>query len=188
MKRRWLSCNANFWKRQTHQTWQIFLRISPWDAKVVRDALRIRQMSWILEKAEKLKLPKVIYLNLDDSLGEKDKNTTHLEPVDWFHDHTESTKTKPYFKNGFCYLACTVRIGKLTATVDLRLYLREKTVRRLNRHRQQEQRLHFRSRNHLAHLILEELRPLLPTGWEVFVQFDSWYASEKLIKYARRQT
>jgi hypothetical protein len=32
--------------------------------------------------------PQVLYVNLDDSLGEKDKQTSHLEPVDWFHDRT----------------------------------------------------------------------------------------------------
>ena len=42
------------------------------------------------------------------------------------------------------------RVGDLTATVDLRLYLRDKTVRRLNRHRPPEHRLHFRSKFHLA--------------------------------------
>jgi hypothetical protein len=34
---------------------------------------------------------------------------------------------------------------------------------------------------------LEELRPLLPPGWQVYVQFDSWYASERLLKYVHRQ-
>ena len=72
-------------------------------------------------------------------------------------------------------------------TVDLRLYLRAKTVHRLNRHRSPEQRIPFRSKNHLARSILEALRPLLPQGWTIYVQFDSWYASEQLIKYVRRQ-
>jgi hypothetical protein len=31
------------------------------------------------------------------------------------------------------------------------------------------------------------LRPLLPEGWGIYVQFDSWYASERLLKYVRRQ-
>src|SRR5690606_11325305 len=64
---------------------------------------------------------------------------------------------------------------------------REKTVRRLNRRRAKGQRLHFRSKNSLARLILADLRPLLPAGWRVYVQFDSWYASERLLKYIRRQ-
>jgi hypothetical protein len=164
-----------------------FLRISPWRAEDVRGALRINQVQWAIVQAESQGLPKIMYLNLDDSLGEKDQATRHLEPVDWFHDHSESTKSKPVFKNAFCYLVATVRIGKIVVTVDLRLYLRAKTVRRLNRQRQARQRLSFRSKNSLARSMLEALRPRLPAGWTVFVQFDSWYASEQLIKYVRRQ-
>jgi hypothetical protein len=164
-----------------------FLRISPWCAEDIRTALRVNQVTWIIAEAERLQVPKVMYINLDDSLGEKDKHTRHLEPVDWFHDHAASTKHQPRFKNGFCYLVCTLRIGKMVVTVDLRLYLRAKTVRRLNRHRPAEQRIPFRSKNHLARCILEALRRLLPQGWTIYVQFDSWYASEQLIKYVHRQ-
>jgi hypothetical protein len=164
-----------------------FLRISPWRAEDVRGALRNNQVQWAIAQAESQGLPKVIYVNIDDSLGEKDQATRHLEPVDWFHDHSESTKSKPVFKNAFCYLVATVRIDKIVVTVDLRLYLRAKTVRRLNRQRQAGQRLSFRSKNSLARSILETLRPRLPKGWVVYVQFDSWYASEQLIKYVRRQ-
>jgi hypothetical protein len=164
-----------------------FLRISPWRAEDVRTAIRLHQVNWAIMRAESLGLPQELFINIDDSLGEKDRDTRHLEPVDWFHDHSESTKRKPVFKNAFCYLEANLRIGKMVFTVDLRLYLREKTVRRLNRHRKAGQRIAFRSKNSLAKSILEALRPLLPAGWIVFVQFDSWYASEQLIKYVRRQ-
>jgi hypothetical protein len=167
--------------------WADFLRISPWKAEEVRTALRRNQVQWAIGQAESLGVSKVMYVNLDDSLGEKDKATRHLEPVDWFHDHSESTKSKPIFKNAFCYLLTTLRIGKLVVTVDLRLYLREKTVRRLNRRRQAGQRIPFRSKTSLAKSMLEALRPLLPEGWTIYVQFDSWYASEQLLKYVRRQ-
>jgi DDE superfamily endonuclease len=166
--------------------WADFLRISPWSAAAVRDALRRHQVTWLLELAQARGLPKVLYVNLDDSLGVKDKQTTHIEPVDWFHDHNESTPRRPRYHKAFCYLECTLRVGDLTATVDLRLYLRDKTVRRLNRHRSPEHRLHFRSKFHLAREILEALRPLLPAGWAVYVQFDSWYASERLLRYVHR--
>ena len=142
-----------------------FLRISPWKAEDVRSALRSNQVNWAVVQAERLGLPKVLYINIDDSLGEKDQDTRHLEPVDWFHDHSESTKNRPVFKNAFCYLACTLQIGKSVTTVDLRLYMRARTVRRLNRHRKPEQRIRFRSKNSLARSILEALRPLLPKGW-----------------------
>jgi len=167
--------------------WADFLRISPWSVAEARGSLRRHQVAWLLESARARGLPKVLYVNLDDSLGEKDKHTAHIEPVDWFHDHNESTPRRPRYHKAFCYLECTLRAGDLTATVDLRLYLREKTVRRLNRHRTAEHRLHFRSKYHLARAILEALKPLLPADWTIYVQFDSWYASERLLKYVHRQ-
>ena len=75
--------------------WADFLRISPWSAADARDALRRHQVTWLLELAQARKLPKVLYVNLDDSLGKKDKHTSHIEPVDWFHDHNESTPPAP---------------------------------------------------------------------------------------------
>jgi DDE superfamily endonuclease len=167
--------------------WADFLRISPWCAEEVRTALRRHQVQWLVAEAQRRGLPKVLYINLDDSLGKKDKQTSQIEPVDWFHDHNESTPRQPRYHKAFCYLECTLRAGDLTATVDLRLYLRDKTVRRLNRHRPPEHRLHFRSKFRLARALLEALKPLLPAGWTIYVQFDSWYASEGLLKYIHRQ-
>jgi hypothetical protein len=164
-----------------------FLRISPWQADEVRAALRAHQIAWLIAEAEREGAPKVIYINIDDSLGEKDKDTRHLEPVDWFHDHGESTKSKPRYKNGVCYVVCTIRIGCNVGTLDLRLYLRRKTVRRLNRKRPKGQRIPYRSKYRIARQILVEIGSLLPAGWQVYVQFDSWYASRRLIKYVRRR-
>jgi len=164
-----------------------FLRISPWYADDARAALRANQVAWLLSEAERTVAPKIIYVNIDDSLGEKDKFTQHLEPVAWHYDHSESTPTKPRFKNAFCYVACTLRAGSNVATVDLQFYLREKTVRRLNRKREKGQRLHFRTKYRIARQMLVELRALLPRDWQVYVQFDSWYASKRLIKFVRRQ-
>lgn len=164
-----------------------FLRISPWEAHDVRDALQIHQVNRLLAKVEQNDTLPVIYINIDDSLGEKDNATRHIQAVDWHYDHSESTKSKPRYKNGFCYLVCTLRVGKQTATVDLRLYLREQTVRRLNRQREKKNRLPFRSKYRIARTILEQLRPLLPKGRKVVVQFDSWYASARLINYCRHQ-
>lgn len=164
-----------------------FLRISPWQATDMRAALRRQQIAWLTAEAERTGVPKVIYINIDDSLGEKDKGTRHLEPVDWFFDHSESTPTKPRYKNAFCYVVCTMRVGSNVATVDLQLYLRQKTVRRLNRQRLPGQRIPFRSKYRIARQMLAALAPLLPAGWQVYVQFDSWYASRRLIKYVRRQ-
>jgi hypothetical protein len=167
--------------------WADFLRDSPWSADHLRNALRRQQLGWLLDEARRRGLPKVLYVNLDDSLAKKDKKTCHIEPVDWSHDHNESTPGRPCYHKAFCYLECTARVGDLSVTLDLRLYLRAKTVRRLNRHRCPERRLHFRSKCRLARDILKSLEPLLPEGWAVYVQFDSWYASERLLKFIRRQ-
>jgi hypothetical protein len=164
-----------------------FLRISPWDGAEVRGAIRESQVAALIAEAERTDAPKIIYINIDDSLGEKDKSTRHIEPVAWFHDHSESTRTKPRFKNAFCYVVCTMRVGDHAATVDLQLYLREKMVRKLNRQRRKGQRIHFRSKYRIARQMLVDLLPLLPKGWRVRLQFDSWYASARLIKVARRQ-
>jgi hypothetical protein len=166
--------------------WADFLRISPWSATAVRDALRQNQVAWLLARVEELGLEKVLYINLDDSLGPKGKATARIEPVDWFHDHNESTATRPYYRKAFCYVECTLRAGSMTVTTDLRLYVRARTVRRLNRQRPAERRLRFHSKTRLAQAILAELAPLLPGDWQVVVQFDSWYASEKLIRFVRR--
>ena len=96
-----------------------FLRISPWRAEDVRARLRAHQVAWLIAEAERTNAPKILFVNIDDSLGEKDKGTRHLEPVDWFFDHSESTKTKPRFKNAFCYVVCTMRAGQNVATADV---------------------------------------------------------------------
>lgn len=44
---------------------------------MVRAALRVNQVAWALPQAEKTGAPKIIYINIDDSLGEKDKHTCH---------------------------------------------------------------------------------------------------------------
>jgi hypothetical protein len=76
----------------------------------------------------------VIYVNLDDSLGVKHPETRHLEPVDWHYDHGASSgHGQRRYNNAICYLVCTLRIGQLQATVDLCLYVRASTQRRINR-------------------------------------------------------
>jgi hypothetical protein len=60
-------------------------------------------------------------------------------------------------------------------------------VRRLNRHRAPAQRLRFRKKTTLAHEMLTELQRLLPPRFQVYVLFDSWYASNRLLKFCRRQ-
>jgi hypothetical protein len=129
-----------------------------------------------------------LYVSLDDSLGEKDKGTRHLEAVEYHHDHTRSQgKKHPYYTNGTVHIEVRLQLGVRSYAYDWRLYLREKTVRGLNRHRAPEQRLRFRKKTSLARDMLAGLQQLFPAGFQVYVLFDSWYASNRLLKFCRRQ-
>jgi len=85
------------------------------------------------------------------------------------------------------YVEIHIQIGPIGFTFDTRLYLRECVIRKLNRQREPEKRLHYRSKYAIAHDMLTELAGMLPKGYQVYVLFDSWYASAKLIRFCRRQ-
>jgi len=164
-----------------------FFRESPWQAIDVSGPRKRWMVLKFLELAHKLNLAPVLLIGLDDSLGKKDKATRHLEAVSFHHNHNDSTRRKQVYSNGYVYVEVHIQIGPLGFLFDTRLYLREKTVRQLNRHRPADRRLRYRSKYTLAREMLVELAELLPTGYQVYVLFDSWYASAKLIKFCRRQ-
>jgi hypothetical protein len=163
------------------------LRISPWTAEDLRAPIRHFILADLLAYAQQSDTW-TLYVSLDDSLDEKDKGTRHLEAVEYHHDHTKSQgKKKPYYTNGAVHVEVRLELGTRSYAYDWRLYLREKTVRRLNRQRTPEQRLRFRKKTMLAQEMLAELRQLLPPGFQVYVLFDSWYAANRLLKFCRRQ-
>jgi len=164
-----------------------FLRESPWKPEDIGSARKRWMVNTFLELASKLHVAFEIFISIDDSLGKKGKATRHLEAVDYQHNHTESSRKKQSYTNGYVYVEVHLQVGPFGFLFDTHLYLREKTVRRLNRKRAPGERLHFRTKYALARQILVELTTLLPKGHKVYVLFDSWYASKRLIKFCRRQ-
>jgi hypothetical protein len=164
-----------------------FLRESPWEPEDIASPRKRFMVTKFLELANRLGLSFEIFIGIDDSLGKKGKATKHLEAVDYQHNHNESTRSKQAYTNGYVHVEVYVQIGPFGFLFDTRLYLRAKTVRRLNRKRSAENRLLYRSKYALAREMLVELAGLLPKGHKVYVLFDSWYASKKLIKSCRRQ-
>lgn len=162
-------------------------RASPWDADEVRLKVLRFVVVYALKLAETLGLERTLWVSLDDSLCEKDPATKPVEGVDWHHDHNARAKKQAQYKNGSVYVLCRLQIGFIEFTVNWRLYLREQTVKALNKGRAKAARLIFRSKYELAQEILAELRPLLPTDWRVYVLFDSWYAAQELIRYIHAQ-
>jgi hypothetical protein len=164
-----------------------FFRESTWERKALSTARKQFMVSRLLAVAKTFKEQLPLLISIDDSLGEKDKATRHLEGVAFHHNHNEGSSKRPTYTNGYVYLEVHLQIGPLGFTYDTRLYLREKTVRHLNRQRDAQHHLHYRSKYALARELLVELQSLLPKGYPVYVLFDSWYASAKLINFCRRQ-
>ena len=163
------------------------LRIAPWTVDAVRRPVGEFLIRDAVARARAAGTLDAIYVSLDDSISRKHKHTRHIEPVDWHFDHVESTPSKPRHANGLAYLDCNVWIGGVAITFDVRIYLREKTVRRINRPRLPADRIGFLSKMHLARIMLQALRPLLPDAIPVYVLHDTWYASARLMKFTHRQ-
>lgn len=162
------------------------LRISPWKAVDLREPLREFTIGDLMQSASLLE-GEALWVSIDDSLTAKDKGTTCLQAVDWHHDHTKSVGKKQVYTNGTQHVEVRIQLGNQAYVYDWGLYLREKTVRRLNRKRNKGQRLSFRSKYRIVRAILADLKQRLPDGFPVYVLFDSWYASNKLLKFCRRQ-
>ena len=87
------------------------LRISPWTAEDLREPIRHFTVTDLVAYAHATNIW-TLYVSLDDSLGDKDKDTRHLEAVEYHHDHTKSQgKKKPYYTNGTVHLEVRLEIG-----------------------------------------------------------------------------
>lgn len=117
------------------------LRIAPWTALDVRQPVGAYLVRTARVQARQRGTRAAIGVSLDDSIAPKHKATRHLEPGDWHFDHLESRPGQPRYVNGAAYLGCNVWIGGCPITFDGRLYVRQKTVRRLNRRRPADRRL-----------------------------------------------
>ena len=168
-----------------------FFRESPWDVAELSQRRQRYLLKQLLQIGQQVGVSNVVKVSLDDSLGKKGKATKHLEVVDHQHNHGESHGKRQVYSNGYVYVALHVQLGPVGFTFDTRLYLRAATVRRLNRERRKEEPalplVPYRSKLSLAQAMLTELATLLPDGYPVYVPFDSWYASAKLLNFCRRQ-
>jgi DDE superfamily endonuclease len=156
-----------------------FFRISPWDA----DDLRLPLVVFILrDLARRVTDPLLpIYLTLDDSLTVKDKGTRKLQAVDWHFDHNRKQVVK-----GGNHVVLGIHWGGFHYPLLWRLYLRQSTVRRINR-RRKNHRLRYQSKLELARQMLQQIMGQLPPEKRVYVLFDSWYTSAQLVKWIRQQ-
>ncbi len=156
-----------------------FFRISPWDPDDVRLPLCEFILRYLAARIADPTLP--IYLTIDDSLAVKDKGTRKLQSVDWHFDHNRKQVVK-----GGNHVVLRIHWGDYHFPLLWRLYLRQSTVRRINR-RRKNNRLRYYSKLELARQMLQQIVSSLPKTTPVFVLFDSWYTSAKLVKWIRQQ-
>jgi len=162
-------------------------RIAPWTAQDIREPLACFLIRTALQRLEQRDQRPLLLINLDDSLAIKDPTTHCLQGVDWHYYHSHPQKKRTRYQNGLAYLACNIVAGDWSFTFAVRPYLRQQTVRRINRHRPPGRRVRFICKYRLARQILEDCRQLIPKDVAVCVQFDAWYASARLLRYIRRQ-
>ena len=156
-----------------------FFRISPWDPDDLRWPLVVFILRDLVRRVTDPTAP--IFLTIDDSLTVKDKGTRQLQSVDWHFDHNRRQTVK-----GGNHVVLGIHWGGYHYPLLWRLYLRQSTVRRLNR-RRKNHRLRYHSKLALARQMLQQIRPQLPAGKPVSVLFDSWYTSAQLVQWIRRQ-
>jgi hypothetical protein len=160
-----------------------FFTYSPWSNGHLRTQVQRFLINWVAAENKSSLFQKPIYISIDDSKNEKPTSSLHFEVTDWFFNTTEG---RGYFY-GVCFITVHLSCGQRSTPITLRLYLRQSTVRRINRQRGKNNRIPFKSKYTIVKEILTELAPYLPKDVPVYVLFDSWYASAKLIKLCRKR-
>jgi hypothetical protein len=156
-----------------------FFRISPWDPDDLRLPLLQFIFAYLKGRTSDPACP--LDLTLDDSLTQKDKATSQLQSVDWQFDHNQQRAIK-----AGNHVVLRIHWGAFHFPLLWRPYLRESTVRRLNR-RRKNTKLCYKSKLELAREMLQQVISFLPKTNPVYVLFDSWYTSAKLVKWIRQQ-
>jgi hypothetical protein len=160
-----------------------FFTYSPWNIFYLREQMYRALVNWILQENKNPAFPVPVYISIDDSKSPKPKNSLHFEVTDW---HFNTSEGKGYYY-GVSFITVHIACGNRSIPIALRLYLRKKTVRRINRYREKGKRVPFKSKFTIVKEILNALAQLIPDNVPVYVLFDSWYASAKLIKLCRRK-
>jgi hypothetical protein len=63
---------------------------------------------------------------------------------------------------GFVYIMLRLTVGEVSFTIDMQLYLRASTVRRLNKERKPHNQPAFRSKIDIAQQMLDAVAPFIP--------------------------
>ena len=163
------------------------LRISPWTAEDLRAPMRHFIVADLVAYAHRVTSGPSMSVSMT-RWAKKTRARGISKPSNIIMTTPRVKATRnPLYTNGAVHVEVRLELGARSYAYDWRLYLREKTVRRLNRQRAPSSGCAFARKRRLAHDMLAGLQQLLPPGFQVYVLFDSWYASNRLLKFCRRQ-
>lgn len=165
-----------------------FFTYSPWDDELLRRNMLKTIIELTAPKSSQLSLfdSEPMFIIIDDSKTGKYKNSKGFEVADW---HFNTSELKGYYY-GMPFVTFHITRGRFSFPVALRPYLRQKTVRSKNRKRRRQgktSRIPFKSKYTIVRETLSQLATMIDGNIPVYVLFDSWYASAKLIKYCRNR-
>lgn len=115
-----------------------FFRESPWTVDLISTLRKKFMLMKALKLACKAGLQLKIIAGTGDSLGKMCQVPKSLQSVDYHHD--ESNKNRQIVAQWICVCQITHSDLPFSFLFDMRLYLREKKVRHLNRERSKENR------------------------------------------------
>ncbi len=119
-----------------------FFTYSPWDNQELRHACLRALVRWVVEDKQNTLIPNVITISIDDSKSPKPKTSIHFEVTGWQFNTTEGRG----FGYGVVFVTAHIACGNRSVPLALRLYLRESTVRKLNRARAKGKRIPLKSK------------------------------------------
>jgi hypothetical protein len=165
-----------------------FFRVSPWDNQPVQQALTLFLLRTVCAIQQRTGW-RLLFLSVDDALCPKDVATHALDAVSFHYDHVQPRRQTGRFTNSSCYVLLHLQLGPVQFTLNWRLYLKRKQVRKLMRPRAAQglPKLTYRKMSALVEEMLTEIAPYLPKGCKVYVLFDAWYDNHHLLKFVRQQ-
>ncbi len=154
-----------------------FFTYSPWEHEGHKRQYQPALIRWAVEDKQNKLFKPFLLISIDDSLSKKPKESKHFALVDWHFDAKEGRS----YGYGVSFITLHLQCGHRSVPINWRIYLKAKTVRRLNR--KSKKKIPFKSKMVLAMEMLQEIKPYLPEGFIVYILFDSWYASQQLIQF-----
>jgi hypothetical protein len=180
--------NKLIYKPKDQSSFTDFFTYSPWNIDQFRNQIihGICDITFYNQQLSLFENQDPVFICIDDSHTVKPKTSQHFQVTDWQFNSTDNKG----FYYGLPFVTCHLVYKQDSTLVGVRPYLRQRTVRRQNRKRKKnnsQKPIPFKSKYTIVKEILESLAGLLPENIPVYVLFDSWYASAKLIQWCRRK-